>query len=207
MFLKTNRGFTLLEVLIALFIFTIISVILVRALHTVFTTQTATQQSATRIADLQIALLFLSRDIEQIVDRPIQNAMNMSEAAVVGTPTQLAFTRIGLVNPMGQLQRSTLQRIHYFLDHQQLIRGTFPALDQTNKTEMNSRIILNDVLDLRFDYLNAKNNFQNTWPPPDQPNAGLPRGIRVTLTLTNGDKITQTYAIPSGPEIKKEGDK
>jgi type II secretion system protein J len=62
-----RAGFTLLEILIALFIFTIVSMILVSALHNVLNNQAATEKKAHQLAKLQIAMLLMSRDIEQTI--------------------------------------------------------------------------------------------------------------------------------------------
>src|SRR6185312_5679581 len=106
---RHDYGFTLLEIIIALFIFSIVSIIIVSALHNVLNTQAATEKKAARLAELQIALLLLSRDIEQTVNRPIVNASGMLEG-FIGSSHTITFTHAGFVNPFGQLQRSTLQR-------------------------------------------------------------------------------------------------
>ena len=81
MFITKNKGFTLLEILIALFIFTILSMMLVKSLHSVIDLSSRTDQHATRLRQMQMALLILSRDIEQIVDRPIFIASGAKEAS------------------------------------------------------------------------------------------------------------------------------
>jgi general secretion pathway protein J len=195
--MRRNKGFTLLEVLIALFIFTIVSMILVHGLHTVFTAQSATEKSAERLAKVQIALTILSRDFEQTIDRPITNATGAIENSFIGFPTQVIFTHGGLVNPMNQLKRSTLQRVRYRLENGSLIRDTWEVLDQTPESTPNSRRLLSDVAELHFEFLDKDGKFQNKWPPPDmQPNAvENPRAVRVFIRLNNWGKITQFYLI------------
>ena len=53
-----KMGFTLIEILIALFVFTIISMIMVSALHNIFNYQAETEKQAARLNELQLALLF-----------------------------------------------------------------------------------------------------------------------------------------------------
>src|SRR5688572_19537117 len=131
---KKNSGFTLLEVIIALFIFSIISVIMVEALHTAITTQSSTEKKSVRFDELEMALLFMSRDIEQAIDRPITNALNRLEPGLLGTHDTLTLSHGGYSNPNGQLNRSTLQRTRYRLNQNTLYRDVWPVLDQTAKT-------------------------------------------------------------------------
>src|SRR5437762_2019018 len=88
-------GFTLLEILIALFIFTILSFLLTAALRTVINAQSGTEDKALRLRELQMILLTMSRDIEQTVNRPITNAVGKEEAAFVGTENGFVFTHTG----------------------------------------------------------------------------------------------------------------
>ena len=188
-------GFTLLEILIALFIFTIVSVIMASGLHSVLNSQAATEKKANSFAEIQMAVLLISRDMEQAINRPITNAKNILEGGMVGGPRSVTFTHAGLHNPEGELQRSTLQRVRYFIEKNELTRETWEVLDQSAKTESVSRVLLNSAEDLHFEYLDEKRQFQKNWPPADKQNAGLPRAIRMNLTLKNWGKISQIYLL------------
>src|SRR5579862_9001716 len=100
---KNKHGFTLLEILIALFIFSIVSMIMVGALHTVFNSQSTTAKHAAALTKLQIAFLLMSHDLEQTINRPITNAKGIVEAPFVGTHDTVTFTHAGAANPQGIL--------------------------------------------------------------------------------------------------------
>lgn len=193
-----ERGFTLLEIIIALFVFSIVSMIVVGALHNVLTTQSSTEKKAARLAELQIALLLMSRDLEQVINRPITNASGTLEG-FIGTSDSVTFTHAGLVNPFGMLQRSTLQRTQYELKDKVLKRLTWPMLDQAGETKPDSKSILNSVNELQFEYLDNKGRFQKIWPPLDQQKAAVPLAVRVSITLDNWGKITALYIIAGQP--------
>jgi general secretion pathway protein J len=192
---KNQKGFTLLEILIALFVFTIVAMIMVSALHTALTIQTTTEKNARRFNHLQTTILLMSRDLEQTIDRSILNAGGTEEPALYGTNTEIKFTHAGLANPFWELNRSTLQRTHYFLRKNSLFRETWPVLDQTRHTQASHRLLLKEVTDLRFQYLDQHGKFQNAWPVPGQTEAGLPRAIRVLITTKNRGNISQLYVI------------
>ncbi|HSW70250.1 MAG TPA: type II secretion system minor pseudopilin GspJ [Gammaproteobacteria bacterium] len=197
-FLKKNHGFTLLEIIIALFIFSIVSLIIVSALHNVINLQSASQKKAERLAKLQIALLFLSRDLEQTIHRPITTS-NGNLEGFIGSTNAVTFTHAGWDNPSGMLIRSTLQRTRYELNDGILKRLTWPVLDQAHLIAPNAKSLLNSVNDLHFEYLDNKGRFQPVWPPLDQPKAILPLAVRVSLTLNNWGKIDQLYIIAGQP--------
>lgn len=199
MSMTRSKGFTLLEIMIALFIFTIIAMIMTSALHTILSSQTVTEKSATRLANLQIALLLMSRDIQQVIDRPVLDNTGKPDAAFLGTPNSMTFTHAGLSNPLGQVQRATLQRTRYRLENTVLIRDTWPILDQTTLSAAEARPLLTPISEIVFSYLDERGTFQSFWPPIAAANQNihhLPKAVSVSLVLPNWGNITQLFLIP-----------
>lgn len=193
--LAKKQGFTLLEILIALFVFTIISLIVSGALHTVFTSQSNTEKRAKQLSELQIALLLMSKDVEQTNGRLITTSQN-AEQGFIGTQTTLFFTHGGLVNPLAKSLSSTLQRTSYQLEKDNLVRIVWPALDQTDHTIPIKKIILHNVTAMQFAYLDKQKRFSHKWPYDERAKSLLPAAVSVSLTLKNWGKITQLYLIP-----------
>ncbi len=192
-----QRGFTLLEILIALFIFTIVSMIIVTALHTILTTQSVVEKNTARFNQLHLALIILSRDMEQVINRPIINASGTHEAALSGTHDEIRFTHAGLPNPFGDLTRSTLQRVHYFSSEHKMRRETWPALDITHDTPAFQRDLLENIEELHFEYLDKNGKFHSNWPAPGSTQNALPRAVRVYIVLKNLGKVSQLYVMPN----------
>ncbi len=199
--MRRASGFTLLEILIALFIFTILSMILVSALHNVIGISATTKHHAEQLRRTQMALLIIKRDIEQALDRPIINASGRQEAALVGAPQRIVFTHTGLANP-SDLLRSVFQRTSYEYREQGLWRVIWPVLDQAPQTESHERLILEEVESARFEFLDKDGRFQSGWPVPGQQEV-LPKAIRLTFTLKGWGNISQLYIIPA-QSIKAE---
>ena len=199
--MRNKAGFTLLELLIALFIFTLIAAIITGALHTVFTAQSAREKKATQLTDLQIALTLITRDTEQIIDRPIIKTNGTPSAAFIGRNNFMEFTHGGWVNPFGESIRSTLQRTAYYVEKNKLIREAWPTLDQTPQTTSMKRILLTGVTQFQLEYLDKEGHFKASWLPEDQANE-FPRAIRVLIVLKNSGKITQLIVIP-GTQLGK----
>ena len=68
-----ERGFTLLEMLIAMAVFAIMSVVAYGGLRAVLTADQVTQVHAQRLADLQVTLSVLERDLAQVVSIAVRD--------------------------------------------------------------------------------------------------------------------------------------
>jgi general secretion pathway protein J len=190
------NGFTLLEILIALFVFTLLSLILTQVLHNVITVQSVTERNAERLHALQIALLMISQDIEQSVNRAVLDVSGKEQAAFIGMPAKLTLTRVGFANPGGMLTRSNMQRVRYVWHDTALWRETWQALDQAPDALPQSRCLLTDLTQARFQYLDKRNTFHDDWPDVSDLNQPLPRAVRVKLTFSDGGEVSQLYVMP-----------
>ena len=70
---KPNKGFTLLELLVALTIFSLISVTVYSSLTSMITTREHLKTDSEQLQALQTAWRIIGRDIEQAVDRPVRS--------------------------------------------------------------------------------------------------------------------------------------
>lgn len=193
---QRSFGFTLIEILIALFVFTIIAIMTVGGLHSVINFQSQTQQNAERFDQLVVALTYFQRDLEQTMPRINLDSAGHTENPLEGKPTEIFFIHGGLANPFSALARSTLQRTHYFLLNNQLIRENYNALDRTSDTGSSQRVLLDKVTDLKFTYLDEKGKFSNFWSAERQ--AKLPRAVRVSFNVVGLGQISQFYLIVAG---------
>jgi len=197
MFSNKQHGFTLIEILIALFVFSILALMLSNALHNVINVQSGTDQSAERLRKLQYALLMMSRDVEQTINRPILNASGKPDQAFIGTASSMTFTHTGIAATPDNLMRSNMRRAQYSFHDNALWRNTWPVLDQAPDTQSSGRNLLDNVEDVHFEYLDEKNRFHSEWPILGQSNTQpLPRAVRVYMTIPHWGSVSQLYVIP-----------
>lgn len=195
-----ESGFTLLEILIALFIFTILSMMMAGALHTVINAQSGAERNAERLRQLQLVLVRMSRDIDQAVNRPIKTTNGQDASAFYGTPQGFAFTHGGMAGQ--EKQHQVLQRAQYIFSHQQLWRMVWDVLDQAeNSPKPSQRLVLDHVTAARFEYLDSKNVFRQNWPVSGDNNQPLPRAVKISLTIADWGTVRQIYVIPAQPAI------
>lgn len=196
---KQQRGFTLIEILVAVFIFAILSVVMAEGLRRMLTFHDTTVVRAARLRELQFAFLMFSRDLEQAVDRSVLNESGQKEAAFIGMPTQMTFTHTGQASLLSGGTESQLQRVSYRASDSAFSRVSTSALDRAKKTPVVSRRLSNQMQEVRFQYYSRTNKrFYNDWPLKDETKQALPSGIRLSVTIPNMGKMSQFYVIPAG---------
>jgi len=195
-----NRGFTLIEVLIALSIFSVMSVMAYSGLRTVLNAQNRTEQAAARLTKAQMAFLLLQQDFEHMAPRGIRGEYGDRESALsVGTGIDylFAFTRGGSSHPRRPF-RSGLYRVAYQVEEGELHRLVWSALDRVDGTEPQAMVLLQGVTDVSFSFLD--NDWVSNWPPAGSGTGGnddaLPRAVELRLVLEEWGTITRTFAMP-----------
>ena len=197
MHLNKTKGFTLFEILVAVFILGIIAIIMIRGLQIVITAKSGLERATERLTTMDLALNMLGNDLQNMINRPISEANNIELPAIIlqndGQQT-LEFTRGGVANPLAN-QRSTLLRVAYQLKDGKFIRLTWPVLDRVAGTKPSKRILLPNVTHLQWQFWGADNRFYTTWPASNGPTSGLPKAIKVSLTIKDWGTVTRVWVV------------
>lgn len=152
--MRRTRGFTLVEVLIALAVTAFVAAAAYAGLSAAIDGAEATRASAQRTQALDRALMLLSRDLRQFAPRPVRDEFGEPEPALSGgrlAPFALSFTRTGW-HASTRRPRSHLQRVSYYLEEEALWRLSWPVLDRAGDSEPQRVRLLEGVeaLELRF---------------------------------------------------------
>ena len=197
---STVRGFTLLELLVALAVFAIMSVAAYSGLRNVLFTRAAVEQQSQRLAAVQLAVFRLEQDIEQAIPRSIRDEYGEKQAALLGgelSDDRLMLTRAGWDNPLGQ-PRAQIQRIAYRWEDGRLWRRHWPVLDRGGRIEPREILLLDRVSAFTVRFLD-QDEWRSDWPPPVAADAEtekqeadpMPRAVEIRLTLEDWGEITR----------------
>jgi general secretion pathway protein J len=135
--MKPVPGFTLVEILIAMALFAIISVITYTTLTSAINVSNHTSEVAQRLADIQRVLMLMERDLVQMAPRPVFDEYGEEQPAFLISDLSnegFEFTRGGYQNP-ARLNRSLLKRVAYEVRNDELYRKTWQVLDRATQTE------------------------------------------------------------------------
>ncbi|MCY4154407.1 MAG: type II secretion system minor pseudopilin GspJ [Gammaproteobacteria bacterium] len=207
-----QRGFTLLEVLIAISIFAIIGVGAQRVLHAVVTAETVASAHTLSVFKLQRAMLLLGMDLQQIIDRPATTTAGNPPQALVTDHDRylLTFTRQGWRNPPW-LAQSNLRQVAYSLERDtnaagsagaSLVRRHWSPTAQVTDKLPASQALLDNVMDVRFRFLDRSHNWHSTWPlklrqgaaaPTGETPPGVPVAVEITIETAASGLIKRVF--------------
>lgn len=203
-----QQGFTLLELLIASIIFAIMAIMAYGGLDNVIRNSKASELALKRLQQIQQSVSVLTRDLNQIVPRPIRDEFgNIQPYLSAGNNIDnlVEFTRGGRTNPAG-LIRSSLLRVAYQFDDEALVRLQWPQLDRTQEQEPKKTVLIDNVEETRIRFLGAGGEWQDQWPPlnaapvaaPGAATASTtnyPLAIEIILTLKDWGEIRRLYQV------------
>lgn len=199
---RSDKGFTLIEVLVALAIFGVLSVIAYMALGQTLSNADLLTDRMERLKTIQRTIRFLDSDLMQAAPRPVRDVLGDGYLPAVRSSLSSEFalevTHGGWSNPAG-LPRGTLQRSAYRLEDGELIRYHWRVLDRTINNEPIATVLLDGVDSIVFNYVDASGETSEQWPPVNTPGpAGFrlrPRAVQVVLTLTDEGEIRRFVEI------------
>lgn len=202
-----SRGFTLVELLVAMAIFAIIGIAAASGLRSVIRLRDQSDKTMLRLRQVQLAMSIMARDFSQLAPRPIRDELGSVHPAFTAGPDNvppIEFTHGGWPNPLG-LPRSTQQHVAYALEDGNLIRYTWPILDRSVQVDPLKQELLPDVSAIDVEYLDPSGgDFQNVWPPINQgavnPSSKpamdlLPRAVSIKLSLKDWGDITRVVEV------------
>lgn len=199
---QTSKGFTLIELMIAIAIFAVMSVMAYGGLSQIIDNSTHSQAELERLKSVQRAVLTISRDLRQITQRGIRDEFGNPQPFLIADSTLdylIEFTRSGRRNP-AKLQRSNLLRVAYEFKDEKLIRVFWPQLDRAPGTEFYQTTLLEKVTQVELKYRDELKKWHTEWPPISAGNAAAPpqlTAIELILELSDWGKISRLYQVGS----------
>lgn len=194
-----RNGFTLVEMLVALFVFALLAGAGVAVMRLAVDNQQAVRARVERIAELQRARAVLKADLAQAASRRVRDREGRAEPSVfLGEPgatagPTLRFVRRGHANPDG-LPRASLQTVNYRLNDGRLERAPQAAVDGAPLGP--PQTLLTGVRSLRIEYLT-----RGSWAPAFRGSGetAVPQAVRIGMELEGLGDVEQLLLVSGGP--------
>lgn len=200
-FPERERGFTLIEMLVALMIFALLAAAGVILLRGSVDTQATVRTHLDALADVQRGIATLDADLSQAVPRISRLQAGTSAPAFSGRRPRkdegfplIQFVRGGWSNPAGQ-RHSSLQRVEYWWRDGRFERVGYPVVDGAAPQDPST--LFDHVSDVAVRYRAASGDWLDDWAPSNP--LQLPVAIELTLTRANEAPFTLRFLV--GPAV------
>lgn len=195
--MRRQRGFSLLEVLVAVALFALAMGLAYGGLDAVLRGRVQLEAEAERLAALQRAVGLLERDLRAAVPRGVRGGDLTRLPALVLDADGLELTRAGQANRLAQA-RAELERLRWGLDGNRLTRWRYPVLDRGGSEAPRADAVLDAASQLRIEALSADGRWVNRWPQPGQGDEAWPRALRVAFEVDGIGRIERVLELAEG---------
>ena len=200
-----SRGFTLVEVLVALLISAMIGVIGYRGLSSMIDSQQRLGAAADGWQDVHRFAALIEADFRNAVPRPGRDAGGVRQPALVGIP--VAERPFGAQFTVQRGSRgidpaqATVRRVGYRFADSEVRHLAWATPDLSPFAETQEQVLLRGVERLSFRYSPAGGPWSSTWPPAGaaagNADTELPMAVEVVLELRDpqfGGPLTWVFA-------------
>ena len=182
---KQQSGFTLLEVLIAIALFAVLTLMTGQLLTASINSNEITKKHQQRFTALLRTVNMLEKDIRQFVPRPLQHSTEVMESG----QTHLMLTTASLEDNSDACCAPAIQRVRWYLKDRVLYREVWQYPDAIKPTLTLPMLDEVDKFTLRY-------NVQGSFPKKTDALVTFPQAVEFTLELDNPGTITRLVRLP-----------
>jgi general secretion pathway protein J len=180
-----DGGFTLVEMLVALFIFSLIAVASVTLLRSSADAQVAVKDRLANHSAFMRSANLLEADLAQALPRPVRDTdgnlvpafSGRLQSGQVGGTALFGFTRGGLSAGTGS-GHPAVSRVAYSFNGGALVRTAWPMAD--GSTPMPAAELQSQLRSVAVRFRDIKGEWQPVWQPSDA--GDMPRAVELTVT-------------------------
>ena len=194
------RGFTLIEILSALLVLSLLALMSYRGLGAVLDAREHTRYETDKWRRVSAFLARFERDVQLAAPRPVRSTTATSTGtspawrgeASATEQAHLEFSRFAAADGV-----DTARRIAYRLNQKNEVElWLWPGLDIAPDTLPARYPVLAGVKTFELQYLNPGLVWVNVWPssPTDPP---IPQAVRLRIVLASSEEIVRVFALQS----------
>jgi general secretion pathway protein J len=197
--LKKTAGFTLLEVLLALMIFSSLSMAANQVFSNVLRSDEQMKDVGVSLKSLQKTIIVLDSDFRQILARQYRNGGDNADEKLIEIEENLLdseaqgirFVRGGWINPQQLFPRSEIVKVGYRIRDEKLERIRWLYPDDSPSMEPAEMTVMEGIEDIQFEVLKG-----TSWSKEWDSALEMPKGLRVTLETKQYGTLTRVYLLP-----------
>lgn len=174
-----KNGFTLVEMVVALAIFAILSAAGVVLLRGSADAQLAVEEQLGTLSSAERLRLLLAADLGQVLNRPTRANDGSDRPAFVGNAGEMYFVRGGF-EPVSDDPAPSIARVAWTAQTGDLTRRQFGRLDGADDPVLDAALI-REIDAFALAYRNASGGWVEAWP--DGSDLPLPLAVRVNVTV------------------------
>lgn len=202
-----NKGFTLIEVMVAIVIMAMIAVMTSQSFSAAITSSEATQEAIDRIAAVDRIWVLLETDMRNVIPAMPKVSRGKPIPPVFIDQSEeyrLTLLRAGYANPL-RLPRTEVVRVGYRFEENALWRDTWFNIAENDERKARPQKILEGVEDIFIKALPPGGRssvsggpWQDRWPASGQKPETLPAAIEITLITDDFGEVKRVYSILPG---------
>jgi general secretion pathway protein J len=192
---RRGSGFTLLELLVALAILALLSLLGYRAVASLTDSEVRLSEETQRWRTIDALFVRIEADLREAVPRNARMGGGVAAAWIGVTDaagnTTLEFSRAGpeFAPDVG----AAGQRLAYRFDRGGVEVLYWPYLDNAPNAVPTIHRLVDNVAGFRVSYLDRAGAWRDRWPVAGE--AAIPRAVRVELTLASGEPMDRWWAL------------
>ena len=197
------RGFTLIEMLVALAVFAVIGIISAQLLSQMISFTDTAQSRGERLVNFHRVVEIMRRDFQQLTYRSVRDELGEPTYEVsIGVGSLIEFSRKGWMNP-NLRHRSEIQRVAYDLRGDRVFRQYWLVLDRSPDTLPVEQVLMRGVTlanVIAIDQLGSETYFWPTTPDAESEDEDVPAlaAIKFEIETAEFGPIVQIWIVPGG---------
>jgi general secretion pathway protein J len=187
---RASCGLTLIELMVALAIFSVLGILSYRAIDSASITRDRLANKSDRWQEVSRFFQLTESQLLQIVGRPTVPGAPSSSLVITpssgGTDFQFSFLKLDGA-------RNSVRRVGYRFAEDRILMLRWPGVDgDVTPTE---HVVLENVKDLRLKLITDDGRTSATWPAQPPAKTALPDGIEIQLEINDVGTLRRLFAL------------
>lgn len=199
--MNKNKGFTIIELLVAITIFAIISVLSYRIISSLLKTKEVVEGAQEKWGGVSTAIFMFNNAWMRTIPLVVRGENGFIMPAFIGKnkldsryDAQIELTENGFVGD--QIAGiSPPKRVGFRYNQGKLYLITWPVLNRVATTIPQVNLLTDHVAKFKAEFLYPDGQWRDTWPLSLTNLLDIPQALRITIDLDSGEEVIKQWSI------------